>query len=97
MSISMPWDDSRPVWEVMKGEAAIAAREDFEERAAIMEYCNGQSRGTAELCAYAFLVERLVEDPALPFAAVTECNIGVQLDRAKRFRKHEDVYRGRGL
>jgi hypothetical protein len=67
----------------MKGEAAISAREDYEERAAIIEFDAGMSRGTAEMAAYAFLVERLVEDPALPFSAVNECDIARQLDRAK--------------
>jgi hypothetical protein len=81
----------------MKGEAAISAREDYEERAAIIEFDAGMSRGTAEMAAYAFLVERLVEDPALPFSAVNECDIARQLDRAKRFRKHGDLCRAKGV
>jgi hypothetical protein len=50
-----PWGDARPVWECLAQtdpRRAARVREDYEERAAIMEYVGGMPRAQAEWAAY---------------------------------------------
>lgn len=48
------WYPEPPFWTLLPKHLAESAREDWEERAAIMQYCGGQSQGGAEMFAYAY-------------------------------------------
>lgn len=97
-----PWSTyppgGKPIWECLASERANQqAREHWEERASIMEFGSNLGRGRAELFAYAFLVERLHFSGVIPLAALTDSNVAVQLDRAKRIRNDMDLSKKLGL
>lgn len=53
-----PWGDGQPFWLALRDRLRVAAREAWEERAAIMEYDGEMSRVVAEHRAYELLVEK---------------------------------------
>jgi hypothetical protein len=91
-----PWSDnnqSTPIWDLLPEKLANRAREVFAERAAIMEYDGGQSRGTAEITAYAFLVEKLWDLGVIDLEMIDKSNVNVQLKRAVMLRRHAAIGR----
>lgn len=59
-----PWFPDRPIWTLLPPALATACREEYEERAAIGEYCGELSRAEAERLAYAGVVARYEERAA---------------------------------
>lgn len=53
-----PWFPDHPIWTLLPSALATACREEYEERAAIREYCGELSRAEAERLAYAGVVAR---------------------------------------
>lgn len=60
-----PWYPDRPIWALLPESAALHCREDYEERAAILEFHGGQPKATAEANAYAMVLERYGPDAAI--------------------------------
>jgi hypothetical protein len=50
----------KPFWSALPPDEAAAAREEWEERAAIREFCGGQDRAEAEREAYAEVRARVM-------------------------------------
>ncbi len=89
MARTTPWYPHPPIWEALTGKRAKAAREHYEERAAIIEEGNdGFDRIRAELWAYAFTVDRIAKYGAAPQMFP---DVARQMDRARRILHHETV------
>jgi len=76
-----------PFWEMLPTDQEEIMRENYEERAAIMEYHGGMSRGLAEQAAYAFM---FADTPELIAAFVSDAEIERQLYRAANIRRHRE-------
>lgn len=84
-----PWSPGKPHWEQIPEPASTQCREDYEERAAIMEYHSGMSRGCAEQAAYSF---PFVDNPDSISAFVSDGQIASQPLRAKIIRSGGPIY-----
>ena len=93
MPRTRPWTPCRPIWTVLPPQERAAAREDFVERAAIMEYDGGNSRGTAELAAYAFLVERLHREGKIPVHRILLVVLSGSMENRKKWGRWTNISR----
>ena len=87
MPETQPWTPHKPHWERLPKPEAEHARENYEHRAAIMEYDGGMSRGLAQQAAYAF---QFADTPELIAAFVPEGEIERQIYRAALIRRHRE-------
>lgn len=89
-----PWTLSKgggkPIWELFPPSTGERIMEAYEERAAIMEYEAGLARHTAELFAYALLVDKLLVHGVITAAMIGKAGEDIlrQQDRAARIRRH---------
>jgi hypothetical protein len=95
LSATRPWTPHPPVWKWAGLSESLRqrAREHFEERAAIVEYEDGQARVVAELRAYCFLVEMLHDKGAFTSEQIKNTDVISQLQRAEAFRRHDAIGR----
>jgi hypothetical protein len=87
MPKTQPWTPHKPHWEQFPEPERSNVHESYEERAAIMEYHGGMSRGLAEQAAYAF---QFTDTPELIAAFVPEEEIERQTYRAELIRRNSE-------
>lgn len=87
MPKTQPWTPHKPHWERFPEPERSNCRESYEERAAIMEYDGGMSRGLAQQAAYAF---QFADYPETIAAFIPEEEIERQLYRAAQIRRHRE-------
>ena len=90
-----PWTPHPPVWEWdgLSDVSKERARECYEERAAIIEYNGGLSRGVAELRAYSILIDVMHEKKLFNTEHMRDGDVIRQVDRREAFRRNDAIGR----